>query len=525
MPEFLKRDIIKKVVIPILMVLLFVPIIMYNMPQEANFNATVYDDAGVLSQSTEAYITQLNNKYNGYERQPQLIFVTVDSLVAPIDLYKHQVFNELGLGDSETDCGILFVLAINNRTYGMEVGDGFKNNTLLMQDLTEDFLTDHMIALLQAEMYDDFVIEVSNYIDEVLRDDEHGYYDAALEERNMIITAIVVIIVLAGATYVTVRIVRKLRKCKVEKEAREDSLNTVELFIKKYNDHLELFGAERAIFEDILRDRFKDTQPAEIKYQMLDELYANYENFCIRLFNKQGDSAHKDLYIERWRQENPLSNYEKLKLVSVHDIIQKVEAEEAQSLALVEQNKNNITQIFNGLANTLPPDIVYETLDMVRRQTPLDKRLLSREEIIDNIYLASEAIQMETYSQEAFQQIQGKDYRNLYSFYKSKDMYLKLIQAPNRPECNIPWSEKKRWIDQVFWGYIQDVTVAARKSKEENDALAVKIEEQRRRIEELERQRREEAMNSFMDHQEDEDDDDDGGGISFPLGNGFSGHW
>ena len=72
MKDWLKNIVLKILVIPILLILLFVPIITHNMPQEANFDATVYDDANILSPNTEVYIAQLNNKYANYKRQPPL---------------------------------------------------------------------------------------------------------------------------------------------------------------------------------------------------------------------------------------------------------------------------------------------------------------------------------------------------------------------------------------------------------------------------------------------------------------------
>ena len=219
MKDWLKNIVLKILVIPILLILLFVPIITHNMPQEANFDATVYDDANILSPNTEAYITQLNNKYANYKRQPNLMIVTVSALPAPIDINKYQVFNEMDLGDS----GILVVLAMNNKTYGVEIGADYKKNSFLLADLGEDFITDHMISLLQAELYDEFVIEVSDYIDDVLTADANGYYEQVLEKRNNLIIAVVGIAVAGGLVFVIVLLVRKYKEKKLKQDMRQDT--------------------------------------------------------------------------------------------------------------------------------------------------------------------------------------------------------------------------------------------------------------------------------------------------------------
>ena len=519
MKDWLKNIVLKILVIPILLILLFVPIITHNMPQEANFDATVYDDANILSPNTEAYITQLNNKYANYKRQPNLMIVTVSALPAPIDMYKYQVFNEMDLGDS----GILVVLAINNKTYGVEIDADYKKNSFLLADLGEDFITDHMISLLQAELYDDFVIEVSDYIDDVLTADANGYYEQVLEKRNNLIIAVVGIAVAGGLVFVIVLLVRKYKEKKLKQDMRQDTAKSLNKMFDMYSPYLELFD-DRTIIEDILQERYKDKHVADFKDKILTELY---EILCQQYsveFDKIGNPENKSLYIKKCKQINTFSKFKDLKLMSAHYIIQQVDESLKQKASYKETNQTNITKYFNEIASTLPADVVYETLNMVRQNTPLEEHLLTKEEIIDNFYLAVEAILMEQYSQQAFAQKQGSEYGKHSAFYKKDEMYKKLLTHEDRPACNIPWSEKKQWIDSLFWDYIAEKSKEAKQKHYEHLEAVERYEDAKRKLAESERIRREESL-IYTPQQADDEDDNDTTTFKFPLGTGFSGRW
>ena len=470
--NLIKTEFLKRTIIPILFVLLFVPAIMYNLPQKTNFDATVYDDAEVLSQTTEAYITQLNNRYVKYKNTPQLVIVTVESPMAPLDLYAHQVFGEIGLNESKGDCGILVIITTSKKEYYVKCGEGFNKNPMLKEDLSKDFITEEMYALLDAEMYDDFVIESANYIDTILRDNESGKYDEALSKRNTTIIIIFIVVLMLGTTYIVKYCADKKKEKQRKEQEKEDTLSSIKQLLKLYEDHMLLFGAERDIVEDMLTERFKDKIPAEIKTSFLSEIYSSYESYCIRLFSYAGKEEYRALYKQKWQQLNPIEFYKELNLTSVKDIVEMVNKEQEEKLQLNDNNKNNITTIFGEVVHTLPQDITYEVLNMVHQHTVLNEKLLSREEILDDIYIAVEAINMWHPATVQMNESSRTGTIKHHAIYMKEKAYVDLITAPNRPPFNLPWEAKKEWIDRTLQQHIQkEITLAIAKEREHQQKM------------------------------------------------------
>lgn len=96
-------------------------------------NEWVYDESNVISKDTEDYVKNLNeNIYSVYKNKPQLAIIVIDHLPSEtdIDSYKLDMFNKYGVGTADENCGMLFVLAIKDRKYGFEIGDGFERGSM-----------------------------------------------------------------------------------------------------------------------------------------------------------------------------------------------------------------------------------------------------------------------------------------------------------------------------------------------------------------------------------------------------------
>lgn len=166
--------------------LMFVLLLTTSMPVYANGNEWVYDESQVISQETEDYIKNLNeNVFAGYKNKPQLAFIIIDDLPYNINDYKLDLFNEYGVGTADENCGMLFVLAINDRRYGLEIGDGFKEGSLLREDLETDFITSNMKSSLQAQDYDSVVLQIAQHLEKLMADEENGVY--AQKEAEIIV--------------------------------------------------------------------------------------------------------------------------------------------------------------------------------------------------------------------------------------------------------------------------------------------------------------------------------------------------
>ncbi|MDU3180463.1 MAG: TPM domain-containing protein [Lachnospiraceae bacterium] len=169
--------------ITIVLVCLF---ILVGIPVQAKGNEWILDESEVISSETEAYISNLNETvFSAYQRKPQLGFMIIDRLPSgyTMDEYKLEQFNLYGVGTKEENCGMLFIFAIQDRKYGLEIGDGFEKGSLLRKELEQDFITSNMKNMLREENYDGVVFQVTKHLENIMADEEHGIY--AQREREL----------------------------------------------------------------------------------------------------------------------------------------------------------------------------------------------------------------------------------------------------------------------------------------------------------------------------------------------------
>ena len=56
---------------------------------------------------------------------------------------------------------MLFIFAIEDREYALEIGDGFEKGSIIRKDLETDFITEDMKNSLRNEDYDTVVHQVA----------------------------------------------------------------------------------------------------------------------------------------------------------------------------------------------------------------------------------------------------------------------------------------------------------------------------------------------------------------------------
>lgn len=121
------------------------------------FNISVIDPfvndlANILSPETEEYI-----KTKGYELYDtdgtQIMVVTVPNLGNfSIEEYANTLFNSIGIGSSEKNNGLLLLLALEEREFRVEVGDGLSG--ILPDGKTGRFQDEYIIPYLKNDEWD-----------------------------------------------------------------------------------------------------------------------------------------------------------------------------------------------------------------------------------------------------------------------------------------------------------------------------------------------------------------------------------
>lgn len=329
-------------------------------------NAWVYDEAKVVSEETEAYIAELNEvTFANYKNKPQLAFIILQKLPdnTSIDTYKLDMFNEYGVGTKEENQGMLFVFAIDNREYALEIGDGFQKGTLLRRDLETDFITSDMKTLLRNGDYDAVVKQVAEHLAGVMLNVENGTYEtkqaeydanqARIAENFKQVMKVVFIVFLCavlfaglcyGGYWLIVYIVRR---------------RTIKQMIVKYDRHMKLLGKNRDEVTKKLYDFFTDSNVGYIKNIFISKLHDYWiAEQCEVILSKcqSMDNERKTWYseyVKRFKFRNPLDNFENLELVDVNTAIKEVDEIEAQRADMRRQNTEIVENFLKANDNRI----------------------------------------------------------------------------------------------------------------------------------------------------------------------------
>ncbi|HVK99040.1 MAG TPA: TPM domain-containing protein [Dongiaceae bacterium] len=120
------------------------------LPQSALHAETgwVRDGADVLSPEVEARLDVLLENVK-QQTTAEVMVITVPSLNGDyLDYFATQLFNQIGIGRSETNNGVLFLIAPNERRTRIEVGYGLE--PLLTDDLAGQILDAHVIPQFRS---------------------------------------------------------------------------------------------------------------------------------------------------------------------------------------------------------------------------------------------------------------------------------------------------------------------------------------------------------------------------------------
>lgn len=115
-------------------------------------NFYINDYANILSTETEQYILNKSVALNNADGT-QIVVVTVPNLEGnSLEEYANELFNTWGIGSSEKNNGLLLLLALEEREFRVEVGDGLGG--ILPDGKTGRFQDDYIIPYLRNNDWD-----------------------------------------------------------------------------------------------------------------------------------------------------------------------------------------------------------------------------------------------------------------------------------------------------------------------------------------------------------------------------------
>lgn len=312
--------------------ILFVIIIItsISIPVFATGNEWVYDESKVVSEETENYIKTLNEEvFTTYKNKPQLAFVIVDDIPSEyyMDEYKLLLFNKYGVGTKEENCGMLFVLSLNSREYGFEIGDGYKEGTLLRQDLSRDFITSDIKSLLQAEDYDGAVLQITNHLEQIMADEEAGIYaqkEIEREQQNAEALAALkslgkafVILIFSGACLFALYHIVMTTSKYVYRVVKTEKL------MEKYSKHVALLSLSKDEIQTQILSKRRIFSEVEAKFMF--DLYDIYTTEQLKELDKKRSAINFGSEYIRYHKKlmdvNCVENFINLQLKDVDTII------------------------------------------------------------------------------------------------------------------------------------------------------------------------------------------------------------
>ncbi|MDO8556060.1 MAG: TPM domain-containing protein [Nanoarchaeota archaeon] len=132
-------------------------------------NTWVVDEANVLAPATEEQLTSLFQQLNN-EGVAQIAVVTVKTLEGEtIEQYALDLAHN-NLGDKEKDNGLLLLIALEERAYRIEVGQGLEG--ILNDAKAGRIAREHLVPYLKENNYDQGVLETATTLANIIRGNE-----------------------------------------------------------------------------------------------------------------------------------------------------------------------------------------------------------------------------------------------------------------------------------------------------------------------------------------------------------------
>ncbi|MBO0473764.1 hypothetical protein IGL98_003479 [Enterococcus sp. DIV0840] len=166
-------------------ILLLTTIFLFTLstPQTSSAESFFVDDqAGLLSEETKQAIIQANESdFKQLPGSPQFVLKTIKKLPKneTIETYANETFQTLGIGDKDLNNGFLFVIAVSDRKYRLEVGYGVED--VITDSMKRAIVPTSVEQLFREEKYDQGLTIISHNIITIVNE-RYGNYEAAKKE-------------------------------------------------------------------------------------------------------------------------------------------------------------------------------------------------------------------------------------------------------------------------------------------------------------------------------------------------------
>lgn len=303
---------------------------------EANY---VKDDAKVLSQSQVQNLNEmLNELATSQTKSGELVhleyaILTVKSLNRDdIEDYARDIFNKKQIGDSQHNLGVLFVIAIKDHEYRIQLGDGWNKTKYVNEKHIKKWVyTDNVTTMLRSDNYGEAIETITENMiallgqDVVLPQSQEAFAkslgvrivksELADVKRLKILKTFgigSVIALLGGAiSFFSVSSWRKFAKKRYLKKHRALVLSILELELGFYAEKERL-----SISDESLADAFNETKlpPTIENVQMFLDNFKWHDALI-----KQGDAQYKEDRKPREQEEMALRITKKKPSRRYHD--------------------------------------------------------------------------------------------------------------------------------------------------------------------------------------------------------------
>jgi uncharacterized membrane protein YgcG len=303
---------------------------------EANY---VKDDAKVLSQSQVQNLNEMLNELatsqtkSGESVHLEYAILTVKSLNRDdIEDYARDIFNKKQIGDSQHNLGVLFVIAIKDHEYRIQLGDGWNKSKYVNEKHIKKWVyTDNVTTMLRSDNYGEAIETITENMiallgqDVVLPQSQEAFAkslgvrivksELADVKRLKILKTFgigSVIALLGGAiSFFSVSSWRKFAKKRYLKKHRALVLSILELELGFYAEKERL-----SISDESLADAFNETKlpPTIENVQMFLDNFKWHDALI-----KQGDAQYKEDRKPREQEEMALRITKKKPSRRYHD--------------------------------------------------------------------------------------------------------------------------------------------------------------------------------------------------------------
>ena len=303
---------------------------------EANY---VKDDAKVLSQSQVQNLNEMLNELatsqtkSGESVHLEYAILTVKSLNRDdIEDYARDIFNKKQIGDSQHNLGVLFVIAIKDHEYRIQLGDGWNKTKYVNEKHIKKWVyMDNVTTMLRSDNYGEAIETITENMiallgqDVVLPQSQEAFAkslgvrivksELADVKRLKILKTFgigSVIALLGGAiSFFSVSSWRKFAKKRYLKKHRALVLSILELELGFYAEKERL-----SISDESLADAFNETKlpPTIENVQMFLDNFKWHDALI-----KQGDAQYKEDRKPREQEEMALRITKKKPSRRYHD--------------------------------------------------------------------------------------------------------------------------------------------------------------------------------------------------------------